>query len=181
MTFFASNQPSRSLTCLLALALAATASGCLLQEHGQCDAGANPKEHACRAATVGDPITFDAGGPALSACVPVLESGAHERLRAGVSLLRGSCGGEGPENARIFTAPRAGRYSFYTTDSTFDPLVYVLRGRCGGPEIGCDDDGGEGAESQVSADLAQHERVTVIVDGYLTGDGGTYRLHVEGP
>jgi hypothetical protein len=98
-----------------------------------------------------------------------------------LSRSSGSCGGGGAEDRFIYTAQRSGPHTFETTDASFDTVLYVLRGECGGPEIGCDDDGGEGTESRVTVDLRASERVTVVVDAYGSTGGGTYILRVDAP
>jgi hypothetical protein len=157
-------------------------SGCLLQEHGECGEGSNPKEHACLARIYEPVFTGDdsgMGGPSCGA--PSIVGGTSGNVREGLSRSRGSCGGGGAENQFIYTASWSGPHTFETTDASFDTVLYVLRGECGGPEIGCDDDGGDGTQSRVTVDLRASERVTVVVDAYGSTGGGTYILRVDAP
>ena len=99
---------------------------------------------------------------------------------AGVSQLTGSCGtsGTSTEQTWSFTADEAGPYTFDTSGSGYDTVLY-LRRACGNAatEIGCNDDGGEGSASRLTVELAAGETVTVVVDGY-SGRVGDYRLAI---
>jgi hypothetical protein len=97
------------------------------------------------------------------------------------SLSIGSCGGSGSENWYLFRAAADGVHTFYTTGTDFDTVVYVLSEPCGGAELGCDDDGGNGSDSRVTVTLRAGQTVTVVVDGYSSNDYGSYRLQVARP
>jgi len=82
-----------------------------------------------------------------------------------------SCGGDGYQDAAyLFTAPEDGTYSFDTFGSNFESVLYVLDGTCGGPNLGCAQDG-------LLVDLVAGQTVTVVVDG-LFGPGA-FELHVN--
>ncbi|MBV1860595.1 MAG: hypothetical protein KUG77_19435 [Nannocystaceae bacterium] len=85
----------------------------------------------------------------------------------------GSCGGgAAPEHAFVFTASEDGLYTFDTNGSDFDTVLYVLGGaECGAPELACDDDGGDSAQSEVTLPLDAGQSVTVVVDGYSSESG----------
>lgn len=85
----------------------------------------------------------------------------------------GSCGGdEAPDLAFEFTAAQDGNYTFSTDGSDFDTVLYVLDGEnCGGPELACDDDGGESTQSEVTVTLSEGQGVVVVVDGYGSASG----------
>lgn len=102
----------------------------------------------------------------------------HDEASSGSTLgqtnaASGSCGGEeAPDQAFGFTAAQAGTYTFSTDGSDFDTVLYVLDGEgCGGPELACDDDGGESTQSQVTVTLSEGQSVVVVVDGYDDASG----------
>lgn len=94
----------------------------------------------------------------------------------------GSCGpGDSNDVAYTFTAPQAGNYVFDTNGSTFDTVLYYYAGAvCVGTQVACDDDGGDGLDSQLIVSLAADEEITMIVDGRF-GGFGDYVLNVTLP
>jgi hypothetical protein len=92
-----------------------------------------------------------------------------------------SCGSEDVgDRALAFTAPVDGIYSFDTSGSDFDTVLYVLDGTCGGPELACNDDeaGSFAGHSALTLPLAAGQTVTAIVEG-LFGDTGNVSLTVD--
>jgi hypothetical protein len=90
----------------------------------------------------------------------------------------GSCGGDGsPDVEYTFTAPADGVYTFDTMGSQLDSVLYVLDGTCGGPELGCNDNG-DGLQSAVAVPLLADQTVTVVVDGNAVG-GLPFTLHAN--
>lgn len=85
----------------------------------------------------------------------------------------GSCGGDqASDQAFEFTAAQDGNYTFSTDGSDFDTVLYVLDGdQCGGPELMCDDDGGDSTQSRVTVALIEGQAVVVVVDGYSDQSG----------
>lgn len=77
-----------------------------------------------------------------------------------------------------FTAPAAGLYTFTTSGSSYDALIYVLDG-CGGAELACNDDAPYlGTEAEVQVQLAAGQEVTVVVDGFGP-ESGDFTLTVQ--
>ena len=76
-----------------------------------------------------------------------------------------------PEVAIGFTAPDDGIYSFSTEGSTFNTVLYVLDGACGGDELACDDDGAGALASTVALELKKDQHVVVVVEGLGTQTG----------
>ncbi len=70
----------------------------------------------------------------------------------------------GADTTVEFTAPTAGTWGFSTNGSAYDTVLVVLDG-CGGAELACDDDSGEGTRSQLSVDLLAGQTVILGVDG----------------
>lgn len=80
-----------------------------------------------------------------------------------------SCGGIGGSDvAFVWNAPFSGRFAFDTKGSSFDALIGVIDGFCGGPELGCDDDNGGDLAGRVEVDLFAGQLVTIIVDSFGT-------------
>ena len=84
------------------------------------------------------------------------------------SEFGGTCGGGGaPDIAFLFTAPFDGDFIFDTFGSSFDTVLYVLDGECGGPQLACNDDGiGTTTLSAVSVTLVEGQMVTAVVDAF---------------
>jgi len=89
-----------------------------------------------------------------------------------------SCGGAwtAPDFTVVFTAPTTDTFTFDTVGSEYDTVLALLDGSCEGNEIDCNDDS-YGLQSEVSADLAEGESVTVVVTGYA-GAYGPFMLNV---
>lgn len=78
-----------------------------------------------------------------------------------------------------FTAPSAGHYRFTTEGSSFDTVLSVRRGSCGGRELVCNDDALEGTtHSAIALDLDECETVTLVVDGHDTDGIGDFELTI---
>lgn len=90
------------------------------------------------------------------------------------------CGlGGGEDFGYTFTAPADGMYTFDTNGSGYDTILHVIDGAvCGGPELGCNDDGGVGLQSLLTLMLVQDQQVVVMVDGY-NGADGNFTLNVN--
>jgi hypothetical protein len=93
--------------------------------------------------------------------------------------LGGSCGGGGsPERAFRWTAPATGSYFISTCGSSFDTVLHVRDGTCGGAELGCNDDAvGAGLSSELEVTLVAGQTVVIVVDGYR-GRSGDFALRI---
>lgn len=92
----------------------------------------------------------------------------------------GRCGGGGAtDQAYLYRAPVDGFYTFYTDDTSFDTVVYVLDADCNGVELGCNDDAGANpGNSQLTLLLRRGQQVVTIVDGFKD-ENGDFRLHIR--
>lgn len=91
----------------------------------------------------------------------------------------GSCGGEGsPEMHFSWTAPAAGTYTFDTTGTDFDTVLYVRDGACLGAELDCNDDNDDGLQSTVVVSLRAGQTVVIVVDGYDEKESGPFVLNI---
>ncbi len=99
-----------------------------------------------------------------------------------INNSQGACGpGESNDVAFTFTAPASGAYVFDTNGSDFDTVLYYLDGAtCVGPEVACDDDGGDGLDSQLIVNMVADQQITMVVDGRF-GGSGDYVLNVQAP
>ncbi len=98
-----------------------------------------------------------------------------------LSVSSGSCGSSGNGVERFFQwkAPATGQYQIDTDGSNFDTTLYIRRGGCGGSEIGCDDDGGEGTRSLLKLDARAGESFSIVIDGYGTALAtSTFKLNI---
>jgi hypothetical protein len=111
---------------------------------------------------------------------PLVETSFGGDARAYESRFSGSCGGSGGEVVFRYRPPETGTYTFDTYQSTFDTVLYVLRGpECDDPLIGCNDDHA-GILSSLTLELNAGEPVTIIVDSF-SGPGENYQINVHGP
>ncbi|WP_437976335.1 MXAN_6577-like cysteine-rich protein [Sorangium sp. So ce295] len=99
---------------------------------------------------------------ALESVVPQTVSGTTAGAGDYVSAPCGVPGGE--DRAYSFTAPADGLYVFDTLGSSFDTLVHVHAGTCGGAVLGCNDNAA-GVQSRVVVPLAAGQETVVVVDG----------------
>lgn len=81
----------------------------------------------------------------------------------------------GPEHGWLFEPPLSGTYRFDTAGSTFDTVLEVLEGECGGPSLGCVDDTIDSLQSAIELELEAGQLYTVFVDSW-GGDSGEYQL-----
>ncbi len=81
------------------------------------------------------------------------------------------------DRAFAFVAPADGNYTFDTSGSAYDTVLYMYSG-CAGQEVACNDDAGGTLQSQVAGPVRAGQVVIVIVDGY--GDSeGNFRLNIS--
>ncbi|WP_437984165.1 MXAN_6577-like cysteine-rich protein [Sorangium sp. So ce117] len=99
---------------------------------------------------------------ALASVVPQTVSGTTAGAGDYVSAPCGVPGGE--DRAYSFTAPADGLYVFDTFGSSFDTLVHVHAGTCGGAVLGCNDNA-TGVQSRIVVPLAAGQETVVVVDG----------------
>ncbi|MEM6290673.1 MAG: hypothetical protein AAGA54_05385 [Myxococcota bacterium] len=110
----------------------------------------------------------------------ILNGGVQGSTLGRTNGSSGSCGGdEAPDHAFAFTPAADGLYTFSTNGSSFDTVLYVLDASCAGPELACDDDGGDSVQSSISLALDGGQTVIVVVDGYNANDGA-FSLSVDG-
>ena len=86
-------------------------------------------------------------------------------------MARRRCGGNGPQRAVRIQLEHSARVQFWTS-SGHDPVLHLRRDvDCGRSEdIVCNDDGGSGLNSRLSAQLAAGTYYLVI-DGYFGRSG----------
>ncbi|MBK8720701.1 MAG: hypothetical protein IPN32_39255 [Deltaproteobacteria bacterium] len=76
-----------------------------------------------------------------------------------------------------WTPPTSGAYTFSLAGSSYDTVLAIASGGCGGVELVCNDDSG-GLQSQASANLTAGQTVVIAIDGY-NGATGSYSLAVN--
>lgn len=87
------------------------------------------------------------------------------------------CGSSGaPDVVYTWTAPSTGLWVFDLRGSTYDTMLSILAGGCGGAEIDCNDDF-FGLESRVEGTLSAGDVVAIVVDGFDT-ESGSYTLNI---
>jgi hypothetical protein len=76
-----------------------------------------------------------------------------------------------------WTAPDSGTVCAHTNGSDYDTVLYVQT-TCGdaGTDVGCDDDGGDGVQSEVEFTASAGTTYYVIVDGFGASSAGAYAL-----
>ncbi|HWB79323.1 MAG TPA: hypothetical protein VG755_30385 [Nannocystaceae bacterium] len=112
----------------------------------------------------------DLGCPAgdLGSTVPATASGS---LSDYFDLVQSMCGGFGtPDATYLFTAPADDTYVIDAIGSSFDPIITLLSGGCGGNQIAC-------APQGLVAELDAGQTVGIVVDtSFMLG---SYELHVS--
>jgi hypothetical protein len=86
--------------------------------------------------------------------------------------------GNAPDVYFTFTAPSTGLYTLDTSGSSFDTVLGVRSGTCGGASLACDNDAGPGTTSLLSVSLSAGQTVIVVVDG-RNGSQGSFVLNVN--
>jgi len=79
-----------------------------------------------------------------------------------------------------WTAPESATVCAHTNGSDYDTVLYVQTS-CGdsGTDVGCDDDGGDGVQSEVEFTATSGATYYVVVDGYSAGSTGDYDLTIR--
>jgi hypothetical protein len=94
-----------------------------------------------------------------------------------------ACGdGQGEEDIAFrWTAPMDGQWAFDTNGSDFDTALSLRDPGCGGMELACDDDSGDGSQSAGALSLVAGQEIVVVVDGYgfFSGNCGNYALNIN--
>ncbi|MGK4007578.1 MXAN_6577-like cysteine-rich protein [Sorangium sp. So ce1036] len=113
---------------------------------------------------------------ALGSMVPQTVEGTTAGLG---DFVRAPCGtAGGAEETYSFTAPSDGVYVFDTFGSSFDTIVHVHDGTCGGASLACNDNA-PGSASRVAVPLVAGQAVVVVVDGSGASASGAYKLNVS--
>ncbi|MBZ0121128.1 MAG: CAP domain-containing protein [Sandaracinaceae bacterium] len=91
-------------------------------------------------------------------------------------------GGSTIEDAAfVWTAPWTGRFRFTTEGSAIDTVLSLRQGTCAGRELACNDDVDDGvAHSEIVADLAECQTVTLVIEGANVDAVGGFVLSVGG-
>ena len=89
------------------------------------------------------------------------------------NAYQGGCGGRGPEQVVSITTRVRAQVTFETVNNEYDTLIW-LRSECddAAAEIACDDDGGNGLASRISAPL-EAGTYFLFVDGFGAAGGTT--------
>lgn len=85
--------------------------------------------------------------------------------------------GTGRDASFLWTAPESAEYTFRTAGSTYDTMLYILDGACGGEELVCD---GSRGDSTVKLQAVQGRKYVIVLDAH-PAKTGNYVLGIEGP
>ncbi|HWB76893.1 MAG TPA: hypothetical protein VG755_18125 [Nannocystaceae bacterium] len=120
----------------------------------------------------GDPIcpTFNLGSSVPNSVSSVIDDE--------VDQFSGSCGGAAVDAVLSFTAPQDGDYTFSTAGTSYDTVLYVLDGLCGGGELDCNDDTPFDTSSELTVSLFAGQVVSVVIDGFSPGVTGAWHVDV---
>ncbi len=123
--------------------------------------------------------------PGVGSCdatVVIPGFGAHQGSNVGgFDSLASSCGpaDDGPEQVFELTLDANARVTVDTNGTDFDTVLNVL-GACPGAELACDDDGGDGLQSQLTFDAVADTTYFIVVNGYGDASTGAITLNVAG-
>jgi len=90
----------------------------------------------------------------------------------------GSTGGN--DSAFAWRAPSAGCFTFDTSESNYDTVLYLLDG-CSGGELICNDDVNTGVQntSSVGYEVETDQRIVIVVDGLNASASGDFQLDIN--
>ncbi|WP_437610664.1 MXAN_6577-like cysteine-rich protein [Sorangium sp. So ce834] len=111
----------------------------------------------------------------LEPVVPQTVNGTTAGLGDFVAAPCGAPGGA--EETYTFVAPEDGVYVFDTFGSSFDTVIHVHDGACGGPSLGCNDNT-TGPQSRVAVPLVAGQETVVVVDGSGPSASGAFKLNI---
>jgi hypothetical protein len=80
------------------------------------------------------------------------------------------CAGGAEDAVWTWTAPYTGTWVFDLAGSSYDTVLAVRDGGCGGVELGCNDDAG-GSASQLAVPLSVGQTIAIVIDGYGSSSG----------
>jgi hypothetical protein len=77
-------------------------------------------------------------------------------------------------------APSAGCFSFDTSESDYDTLLYLLDG-CNGSELACNDDVNAGVQntSSVGYEVAAAQQIVIVLDALNANTSGNFQLDIN--
>jgi hypothetical protein len=119
-----------------------------------------------------------------TACAPINIGSTVPQTLTGTTIGKNDqfdlyCGyGNAPDVEYLFTAPSSASYVFDTVGSSFNTVLEVRNGTCGGTRLGCNDDADSTSTSKLTVSLVAGQSVVIVVDG-RSGSQGTYTLHVN--
>jgi len=80
-----------------------------------------------------------------------------------------------------WTAPWDGRFRFTTEGSSIDTILSLRQGSCAGRELACNDDlDSDVRHSEIIANVAECQTVTLVIDGANVDAVGAYTLSIGG-
>lgn len=137
---------------------------------------------AADAARTPDAAAVDTGGSLPPCAQHALGSAVGDSVATGSTVggtnrYQPSCTtSAGNDVQYAWTVPTAGTYVIDLNGSDYDTQLAVLAA-CGGTELDCDDDSGDGTDSLVQLALTAGQQIIIDVDGH--GDDGTYVLNIH--
>ena len=114
--------------------------------------------------------------------VPIRGQGTWDGSTAGLAAdyAAGCRSAGGPDRVYFWRAGHTGTVCMDTNGSTYDTVLHVQTS-CGdaGSEVACDDDGGDGLQSQVEFSVTEGTFYHVIVDGFSSSSSGDFVLNIR--
>ena len=117
--------------------------------------------------------------PCPPAAVIPAEGGTFQGRTGGRSLLASCDGFESPERTFEWTPAASGTATISLCGSSYDTVLYVREGGCGGTELACNDDFCS-FQSRVAPVVTAGQTYTIVVDGW-SGESGAFVLTVTPP
>lgn len=109
----------------------------------------------------------------------VLPHVIHRNTTDRLDDFTGSCGIDAARDYQLgFVAPWSGLFSFDTSGSSFDTVLYAHEGQCGETELACNDDF-IGHDSRIVLELAAGELITLSIDGTGAFEQGLFTLTIS--
>jgi hypothetical protein len=98
----------------------------------------------------------------------------------GTTVVSSPCDGQtAPERTFEWTPSVSGTASIQTCGSSYDTVLYIREGGCGGTQLACNDDSC-GYSSRIAPSVTAGRTYTIVVDGY-GGYSGAFVLTITPP
>lgn len=135
----------------------------------------------------GSTETFDGGVQTIACADMNLGSALGANVASGTTDGAGNqtsaCSGDGPDLTFGWFAPATASYriDLCNSDMSWDSVLTIRDGTCGGAQLACDDDSCGGPamlQGRVTVNLTAGQGIVIVVDSLYPTVGGNYQLAI---